>query len=65
MKKLLFFLLLPFISLSQCNNVSVSIDSIVVNPCFRVTGGSCGCNNTLWAVMNNGAAPFTYTWTNS
>jgi type IX secretion system substrate protein len=47
---------------NQPCNLSVSIDSIVVNPCFRITGGSCGCSNTLWAVVSGGTAPYTYTW---
>ncbi|MHB8260757.1 MAG: T9SS type A sorting domain-containing protein [Bacteroidia bacterium] len=52
---------------SPCN-LSVSIDSIVVKPCFRmgnanvVNGGSCGCGNTLWAIVAGGTAPYTYTW---
>ncbi|HXP49459.1 MAG TPA: SprB repeat-containing protein, partial [Bacteroidia bacterium] len=41
----------------------VSIDSIVVRPCFVVKGGVCGCNNTLWAVVNGGTAPYSYAWT--
>ncbi|HEX7414787.1 MAG TPA: T9SS type A sorting domain-containing protein [Bacteroidia bacterium] len=53
---------------SPCN-LSVSIDSIVVRPCFRigsnnaVNGGSCGCSNTLWAIADGGTAPYTYAWT--
>lgn len=43
-------------------NLSVTIDSIVVTPCFKVTGGSCGCSNTLWAIVNGGTAPYTYAW---
>lgn len=74
MKKIVIFLLVvlavPFIMWGQGSrlpgnqpcNLSVSIDSIVVNPCFRITGGSCGCSNTLWAVVSGGAAPYTYTW---
>jgi hypothetical protein len=85
MKKALFFLSIiavtPFLvwgqntrnpgNTSQPCNLSVSIDSIVVRPCFRlngngsVNGGSCGCSNTLWAVVNGGTAPYTYTWTTS
>ena len=50
-------------------NLSVTIDSIVVKPCFKlsggfnsVNGGSCGCSNTLWAIVNGGTGPYTYTW---
>ena len=64
MKKLLTLLFLLFsLNFSAQCNLSVSIDSIVVNPCFRVTGGSCGCSNTLWAIVGGGTAPYTYTWT--
>ena len=80
MKKVIFSicvgLLIPFMMWGQAKrtasgcNLSVSIDTIVVAPCFRIGngnnsisgGGACGCNNTLWAVVNGGAAPYTYTW---
>lgn len=66
----------PFITFGQSAhtinspcNLSVTIDSIVVKPCFRmgaanaVNGGSCGCANTLWAIVAGGTAPYTYEWT--
>jgi hypothetical protein len=68
---LLFMVLLgSFVSVGQTTgtttcNLSVTIDSVVVPPCFRVTGGACGCTNSLWAVVNGGTAPYTYTWTTS
>ena len=66
MKKIfLFFLLLfPLLSKSQCN-LSVNIDSIVVRPCALIGGGSCGCGNTLWAVVTGGTPPYRYLWTPS
>ncbi len=80
MKKIVLLLFIalaaPFITLGQTTgtttcNLSVTIDSNVVRPCFRlggnnsVNGGSCGCSNTLWAIVNGGTAPYTYSWTTS
>jgi len=77
MTKITFFLLVVFsfrfISFAQSNkaiasgncNLSVFIDSIVVKPCFLKGGGSCGCGNTLWAVVSGGTAPYSYLWTPS
>ncbi|MBS1648030.1 MAG: T9SS type A sorting domain-containing protein [Bacteroidetes bacterium] len=48
---------------SQPPPLSVYIDSIVVQPCFREEGGVCGCGNTLWAVVQGGTAPYHYLWT--
>jgi hypothetical protein len=62
------------ITITQPPALTVSIDSIVVLPCFRMGvhqnphpfgGGACGCSNTLWAVVNGGTAPYTYYWTPS
>ncbi len=79
MKKITFFLfvLLSFYFVSvgqrlgggvigqgQCN-LSVSIDSIIVKPCFLKGGGVCGCGNTLWAVVSGGTAPYSYVWSPS
>lgn len=72
---LLFILILaPFVTFGQAVgtttcNLSVTIDSTVVPPCFRlngnnsINGGACGCTNSLWAIVNGGIAPYTYTWT--
>src|ERR1700757_4313304 len=75
MKKIIFFLLIVFVcryvSLGQDGstircNLSVTIDSIVVKPCFIMSGGgSCGCGNTLWAVVTGGTPPYSYLWTPS
>jgi hypothetical protein len=52
------------ISISQPPALTVSIDSIIVQPCFLSGGGgACGCGNTLWAVVNGGTAPYKYLWT--
>lgn len=69
---LFIILLAPFISFGQATgtcNISVTIDSNVVRPCFKlsggfnsVNGGSCGCSNTLWAIVSGGTAPYTYAW---
>jgi len=63
-------LLAPFVNVGQTAgtptcNLSVTIDSVVVPPCFRVTGGACGCTNSLWAVVGGGSTPYTYTWSTS
>jgi hypothetical protein len=69
-------LLAPFVTLGQTAgtttcNLSVTIDSTVVPPCFRlngnnsINGGACGCTNSLWAIVNGGNGPYTYTWTTS
>jgi hypothetical protein len=52
------------ISINQPPPLTVNIDSIIVQPCFRLGGGgACGCNNTLWAVVSGGTAPYRYLWT--
>ncbi|HXB12126.1 MAG TPA: T9SS type A sorting domain-containing protein [Bacteroidia bacterium] len=58
------------IIINEPSPLLVSIDSIVVYPCYLLTGpggggGSCGCNNTLWAIVNGGTAPYSYAWTPS
>ncbi len=69
-------ILAPCVSVGQTAatttcNLTVSIDSIVVPPCFRlngnnsINGGACGCTNSLWAIVNGGTGPYTYTWTTS
>jgi len=52
------------VTISQPTALVVSIDSIVVNPCFRVQGGGglCGCGNTLWAIVSGGTGPYSYFW---
>ena len=66
---ILFFLGVGSVSFSQTTtststcNLQVYIDSIVVQPCFKIGGGACGCNNTLWAVVSGGTAPYHYHWT--
>lgn len=51
------------ITISEPAALIVYIDSIIVQPCFLLTGGgSCGCGNTLWAVVNGGTAPYKYYW---
>jgi hypothetical protein len=57
--------ILDSITINQPPPLSVYIDSIIVQPCFRVTtgGGACGCGNTLWAVVDGGTAPYRYHWT--
>lgn len=79
MKKAFFFLFILlefcFVSMAQLSRpnvtgtnctLSVYIDSIVVRPCFLMGGGgSCGCGNTLWAVVSGGTPPYTYLWTPS
>jgi hypothetical protein len=51
------------VTIGQPQPLLVSLDSIVVRPCFRPQGGSCGCNNTLWAITSGGTAPYSYAWT--
>ena len=60
------------ITITQPPTLTVSIDSIIVLPCFRLGvhqnphplgGGACGCSNTLWPVVNGGTPPYTYYWT--
>jgi hypothetical protein len=51
------------ITINQPAPLTATIDSIVVQPCFKVGGGACGCNNTLWAIVNGGTAPYQYVWT--
>lgn len=53
------------ITINQPPALTVSIDSIIVQPCFLVStgGGACGCGNTLWAIVNGGTAPYKYAWT--
>jgi Secretion system C-terminal sorting domain/SprB repeat len=52
-----------FVTINQPAPLTVYIDSIVVMPCFRrMGGGVCGCNNTLWAVVSGGTAPYSYLW---
>ena len=52
------------ILISQPPPLVVYIDSIVVLPCFRTMSlpGSCGCSNTLWAVVSGGVPPYSYLW---
>jgi hypothetical protein len=50
------------ITITQPASLTVIIDSDVVPPCFRVTGGVCGCENTLWAVVTGGTPPYSYLW---
>ena len=50
------------VTISQPAPLVVSIDSIVVFPCFRTTVAVCGCNNTLWAIVSGGTAPYSYLW---
>jgi len=50
------------ITIHQPAALTVSIDSIVVPPCFRTTSGVCGCANTLWAVVSGGTPPYSYLW---
>lgn len=55
------------ISINQPPPLNVVLDSIVVKPCFLLVGpggggGSCGCNNTIWAVASGGTPPYTYAW---
>jgi hypothetical protein len=58
--------ILDSITISQPPSLTTYIDSIVVKPCFYITtGGSCGCSNTLWAVVSGGTAPYSYSWTPS
>lgn len=62
---ILFLCICSLQNFSQTNNcnLSVTIDSLVVAPCFKISaGGSCGCSNVLWAVVSGGTAPYTYTW---
>ncbi|MGP8214279.1 MAG: T9SS type A sorting domain-containing protein [Bacteroidia bacterium] len=51
------------ITINQPAPLLVSIDTIVVKPCFTPEGGACGCNNTLWAIVNGGTPPYSYFWT--
>jgi len=52
------------IAINQPEPLTVGIDTIISNLCFiNDSGGACGCNNTLWAVVNGGTPPFTYLWT--
>ena len=50
------------IVINQPAVLSAYIDSIIVQPCFRMGGGACGCGNTLWAVVNGGTTPYSYYW---
>ncbi len=54
--------LLDSITISQPPALTAYIDSIIVQPCFLIGGGACGCGNTLWAVVNGGTAPYNYYW---
>jgi hypothetical protein len=53
------------ITINQPAPLTASIDSIVVQPCFKIVGGggACGCGNSLWAVVHGGTAPYKYSWT--
>lgn len=51
------------ITINQPAPLTATIDSIIVQPCFLLGGGACGCGNTLWAVVNGGTAPYRYLWT--
>lgn len=51
------------VTINQPAPFTTTIDSIIVQPCFRLGGGACGCGNTLWAVVTGGTAPFQYSWT--
>lgn len=56
------------ITIKEPSALQVTIDSDVVFPCFLLTGpggggGSCGCSNRLWAVVNGGTGPYSYLWT--
>jgi|ERR1700722_16931352 len=54
------------VTITEPAPILVSIDSIVVRPCFlmgSVGGGSCGCSNTLWAIASGGNPPYSYLWT--
>ena len=50
------------VTISQPPQLIVTLDSLIVPPCFRTTGGSCGCFNTLWAIVSGGSAPYSYLW---
>ncbi|MEO8761993.1 MAG: T9SS type A sorting domain-containing protein [Bacteroidia bacterium] len=54
--------ILDSITITQPPILTAYIDSIIVQPCFLKGGGSCGCGNTLWAVVTGGTAPYKYNW---
>ena len=51
------------VTINQPDPLTVIIDSNVVRPCFRTTGGACGCYNSLWAIVGGGTPPYSYLWT--
>jgi hypothetical protein len=52
------------VTIGQPTPLTISIDSIVVFPCFKPTGGACGtCANMLWAIVSGGTPPYSYYWT--